>query len=250
MRTGRAIATWMVALGCVALFAGCGPDSKDMQIQKLQEDKNRLQAENADLQSRLASAMQDAQRSRDRALQLQQMLDDARRQIAERGSAPNLPPGWEGTETFAWTEIQEDILFDSGKAELKATGRTKLREAAQTIQTTPEFLGREVWVIGHTDNDPIRVTKNLWKDNLDLSCNRAMTVVRELRALGLDPQRLVAAGQGEYKPKAPNTSKANKALNRRVQIVTVQMPVTTGGSTTPTVSEESSGAPAETGSRG
>ena len=218
-RSMLAIPVTTLALG--ALLTGCGPDGREMQIQALQADKNRLMAENEELSQRLAAAQADADRTSRRALELQAMLDDARRQLAA-GRGADLPEGWTGTETFAWTDVAENILFDSGKADLKSTARSELQRVVNDIQTN--FGGREVWVIGHTDSDPIRASAKLWKDNLDLSANRGMAVVRELQRMGVDAQRLTAAGQGEHRPKVPNTTAANKAVNRRVQIVAVSVP--------------------------
>jgi flagellar motor protein MotB len=218
-------------LGLLILVAAVGCDgSKDMQIAELQREVDELSQRNDDLESQLAMAIRDGEDARRRALQLQQMLDDAQRQIAELGSQPGLPPGWEGTQTVAWIDVGTDILFDSGKASLKKDAQATLGSIVETIQS--EFPDREVWVIGHTDTDPIKITKHLWKDNLDLSLNRAATVARELYKLGIEEQRVVAAGQGEFNPKAPNDTKANKEINRRVQIVAVSRPqeaMATGG---------------------
>lgn len=220
MLTGRTLALGL--LSALGLFGaiGCGPDNRAMQIQALQEDKDRLEAENADLRSRLAAAMRDADEARRRALQLQAMLDDANSRLAQRPAS--LPPEWEGTDRVAWIDIAENILFDSGKIDLKSTARSKLQEVVSTIRNQPTWAGREVWVIGHTDNEPIRVSK--WKDNLDLSVNRGAAVVRELWKMGLDRERLVAAGQGEYKPRVPNSSRSNMSQNRRITILTVDVP--------------------------
>jgi flagellar motor protein MotB len=66
------------------------------------------------------------------------------------------------------------------------------------------------------------VTKNLWIDNLDLSLNRAATVTRELEKLGVPGDLVVAGGQGQYNPRAPNDTRENKAKNRRVEIVAIE----------------------------
>jgi len=207
-------------IGLLALIAAVGCDSsKDMQIAELQRQVDDLTQRNQDLESQLAMAVRDGENARRRALQLQQMLDEANRKLAEQAQ---LPAGWQGTDTIAWIDVGSDILFDSGKATLKPQGRDALAAVVETIKSS--FPDREIWVIGHTDNDPIKHTKHLWKDNLDLSLNRAATVARELYKMGIDPQRIVAAGQGEFRPKVPNDSKKNKALNRRVQIVAVSRP--------------------------
>jgi flagellar motor protein MotB len=224
MSTGRGISIIVVAFLSVTWIMGCGPSAAEMQIQKLQEDVDALTARNNELASQLADAQRNADMAGRRALELQKLLDEAKRALAERreAPAPDLPEGWTGTKDIAWTDIADDILFDSGRADLKSQGRTKLSEVARTIQAT--FGDRAIWVIGHTDNEPIVHSATLWKDNLDLSANRAMTVVREFYKLGIDARRLVAGGQGEHNPKAPNASKGTKALNRRVQVVAVRVP--------------------------
>jgi flagellar motor protein MotB len=210
----------LLGLAAIVMVAGC-TDARDLQIQELQGQLNDLRVEKEDLESRLAAALNGGDRANQLALSLQQQLDEARRQLAQGLAVqPEMPPGWTGTDRFAWVDVADDILFDSGKATLKEKGMEKVHELAATIESS--WPDRQVWVIGHTDTDPIKVTKNLWSDNLDLSLNRAATVAREFYKLGLNPQHVVVAGQGEYRPKAPNDSKDNKALNRRVEIVAVE----------------------------
>lgn len=200
---------------------GCSPDAKTMQIQALQERLNELERQNQDLQTRLASAMDDAQRAANRALQLQGTIDDLNRRLADAQAAG--PTGQDGRWTtagpYAWTDVGTDILFDSGKADLKTSGKSTLRQIYQEI--TEKFPDKDIWVVGHTDSDPINKSKHLWKDNLDLSQGRARAAALELIGMGLDPRRVLAGGQGEWAPKAPNDTKRNKAENRRVRIVAV-----------------------------
>jgi flagellar motor protein MotB len=156
------------------------------------------------------------------ALSLQQQLDEARAQIAAgQARAADLPPGWhEGAEGMAWVDVAGDILFDSGKSKLKKGAAATVAAIAQDIREN--FANRQIIVLGHTDNDPIKVTKNLYDDNLDLSLTRAATVTRELLKLGIDAQQLIAGGQGEHNPRVPNDTKTNKAQNRRVEIIALQ----------------------------
>jgi chemotaxis protein MotB len=208
------VATMMVSVGC-------SPDAKTMQIQALQERVNELERENQNLQGRLASAMDDAQRAANRALQLQGTVDDLNRRLAEaQAQGPSGQDGrWTIAGDYAWTDVGTDVLFDSGKADLKPAGKSTLREIQQEIME--KFPGKDIWVVGHTDTDPINKSKHLWKDNLDLSQGRARAAAIELITLGLDPKRVIAGGQGEHNPKQPNSSKQGKAQNRRVQIVAV-----------------------------
>ena len=220
-RTSTGISA-LLGLAAILMVAGC-TDAKDMQIQELQDQLNDLRADKEDLGSRLAAALNAGDRANQLALSLQQQLDEARRQLEEGQAQPaEMPAGWTGTDRFAWVDVADDILFDSGKASLKKAGAEKVHELVTTVQSN--WPDRQVWIIGHTDNDPIKVTKHLWSDNLDLSLNRAATVGREFYKLGLNPQHVVVAGQGEYRPKAPNDTKDNKALNRRVEIIAVEKP--------------------------
>jgi len=205
----------MGVLAIIALAGGCS-NAKDMQIESLQGQVNELEKGNYRLQTRLAEAMSERDEANRWAAQLQRELADARQELAE---VERLPAGWQQEGGVAWTDIADDILFDSGKATLKSAGRARIEQVAQQIQAT--FGDRDVWVVGHTDSDPILKTKHLWKDNLDLSINRAATVARELYNFGLDPKHVIPGGQGEFNPKSPNDTKASKAQNRRVEIMAV-----------------------------
>lgn len=219
---------WTVAgsVGSLVVLVGlwgCS-DAKDMQIQALQEDLQNCEQQRKDALEQLNSARRDADSARQRALELQQQVDELRRQLAE---APKQEGGWTVVGPYAWTDIEGDILFDPGKATLKPEARKRLEEVARVIKE--KYADRNIWIIGHTDSDPIRRTKHLWKDNLDLSMARGYAVEKELIKLGLDPKRMIAGGQGEYNPRAPNDTKKNKALNRRVQIIAVARPAKQGG---------------------
>ncbi len=227
-RMSREIGT-VLALAAVVLLPAC-QNAKDLQISELQRRVDELTGNNKDLESRLAAALNASDKANQMALSLQQQLDDCRRQLA---AAPRqvaqpverpqeqAPPGWHQVGKLVWTDVGTDILFDSGRAKLKKGARSTLTALVSTLRS--KYPDRQIWIIGHTDSDPIKRTKNLWKDNLDLSLNRAATVAREMYKLGLDPAKIYVAGQGEYRPKAPNDTKKNKALNRRVEIIAVDM---------------------------
>lgn len=108
----------------------------------------------------------------------------------------------------------DTVLFDLGRDELKPEARSLLERMAA-------FLGGEeyhVRVEGHTDNLPIRTER--FPSNWELSTARATRVVRFLaETKAMDPTRLSAVGFGEFRPLVPNTSEANRALNRRVDLV-------------------------------
>src|SRR3954470_12906722 len=115
-----------------------------------------------------------------------------------------------------------NLLFDSGKSDLKPRGMTLMDTLAERLRTMPN----EIRVEGHPDNIPI--TTPLYPSNWELSSARATTVARYLTEQGeLAPSRLSAAGFGEHRPVAPNDSREGRAKNRRVDLVVLfpQRPV-------------------------
>jgi outer membrane protein OmpA-like peptidoglycan-associated protein len=129
------------------------------------------------------------------------------------------PPTIEGAETTAdvargtvTVNIQGDVLFDAGKAELRAASKKTLDQVVSAL--TGQYKGKQIRVEGHTDSDPIRVSK--WKSNQELSEARARAVRDYLASKGVEASRLTTAGFGADKPKGQMKSK-----NRRVEIVVV-----------------------------
>jgi chemotaxis protein MotB len=109
-----------------------------------------------------------------------------------------------------------EVLFDSGKATLKADSLEKLAKVAGVLQTTVKDL--RVGIEGHTDNVPIQ--RSGWKSNWELSSARAMSVLHYLiDTEGLEPNRLSGTGYGEFHPVASNDTKEGRQKNRRVEIV-------------------------------
>lgn len=111
-------------------------------------------------------------------------------------------------------DVADKILFDSGKAAIKADGKAVLQKVGEALAKSDKYIR----VVGHTDNVPLSANA-AYASNWDLSAARATTVVRFLQEQAkLDPQRLMAAGRGEYAPVAPNDTPANKQKNRRIEI--------------------------------
>lgn len=113
--------------------------------------------------------------------------------------------------------FNENILFDSGKADLKAESRTMLIHITELLNSD-EVKTRGIRVEGHTDNDPIYSSR--YPTNWELSVSRACNVVRFLiEDMEIDSRRLSAAGYSEYHPVEQNDTPGNKAKNRRVDIL-------------------------------
>lgn len=108
----------------------------------------------------------------------------------------------------------EQVFFDLGEAILKPDAERILTSISSTLRDLPNPLRVE----GHTDNWPIQTSK--FPSNWELSVHRATNVVRHfIEVEGFDPKKLSAAGYSEYRPVQPNDTVQNRALNRRVDIV-------------------------------
>jgi flagellar motor protein MotB len=127
--------------------------------------------------------------------------------------------GWRRTSVGDMMTISGHLLFGPGSATLTAEGRGKLAKVARDLKTT--YAGRIARVYGFTDNDPIVKSKKLWQDNLDLSANRAMAVVRYLWSQGVPKASIETVAMGETHPVASNSSADGKKKNRRVEILVV-----------------------------
>ncbi len=108
--------------------------------------------------------------------------------------------------------LTEAVLFDSGKAELKARAREVLKPIVSELKKLPN----DVLVEGHTDNIPIR--KGQYATNWELSMARAYSVIKFMEETGMDPKKLAGSGYGDNRPVGENTSVEGRARNRRIEI--------------------------------
>ena len=115
-----------------------------------------------------------------------------------------------------YVDIQESVLFSSGSADVSEPGKQTLSVLAELVNS----LKNDLVVEGYTDDVPIR--NSTFSNNWELSSGRAISVLRYLSEQEkVDPKRLSAKGYGEYTPSVPNNTDANRAINRRVNIVIV-----------------------------
>ena len=118
-------------------------------------------------------------------------------------------------KTVVLINLSDKMLYTSGSATITPRAGEVLQKIATIIQSRPEF---EVMVEGYTDNQPIR--NSCIEDNWDLSVKRSTSVVRALQKnYGVDPNRLIAAGRGEYNALADNTTVEGRSTNRRTRII-------------------------------
>lgn len=111
-------------------------------------------------------------------------------------------------------ELAENILFDSGRADLKKEGQEALTQVAGVLAS---IQNRDFQIAGHTDNIPIKSAK--FPSNWELSTQRSVVVTKFLAEQGVDPARLSAAGYADTQPVAANTDAEGRKQNRRIEIV-------------------------------
>jgi chemotaxis protein MotB len=162
--------------GCTLIFQK-GRRSDVEKISKLKSQLTDLERAKAELESRLSSEIDDNEVQVD-------MLDKG----------------------LVITFVSE-VLFSSGKADLRSDSLSKLDKVASVLKTTVSDLN--VGVEGHTDNVPIK--RSGWKSNWELSTARALSVVHHLEDKeGINPKRLSATGYGEFRPVASNATSVGK----------------------------------------
>jgi chemotaxis protein MotB len=204
----------LVSVLSFAMLSGCTDYKKKYDY---------LNVEHQNLKGRYENLQTEKQQMADRISQDQQTIDELNRQIQQLNKTPAQASGFgEGYDvkfdaaagTITVT-LPNTLLFDSGKATLKSATIKELDHILSVLkQKYPE---KEIDVVGHTDTDPIK--KSSWKDNWELSAQRALSVARYLTDHGVSDKLVEASGCGSFRPIAPNTTADGKTKNRRVEIV-------------------------------
>ncbi len=116
--------------------------------------------------------------------------------------------------------FESELLFDSASADLQENGKEKLKQIAMTLMETTNQIPADIdWLIqveGHTDKRPIKTLK--YPSNWVLSTERANSVLKLLLEIGFPPNRLAAAGYGEFYPISDGESKEDYQQNRRIEL--------------------------------
>lgn len=114
-----------------------------------------------------------------------------------------------------YISLADNMLYKSGSYEINDRAQTTLSKIAKIIMDYKDY---DVLIEGNTDNVPI--SRENIRNNWDLSCLRASSVVQYLQNYyGVDPKRLTAGGRGEYNPIASNGTEVGRQRNRRTQII-------------------------------
>ena len=230
MKSLKSINLGMLLVVILLIAAGCCTEH-EQRIAGLQNQYNDLSIQNRDLRTQFAQV-------KTHETELLSQLDAKDLQLASRNEeisrintalAQKTPAaheiersagGWDIGKFADRITVGSDILFPSGRANLTPKGKRTLSKIVRDLQNAYQNL--PVRVYGFTDSDPIKRTKKLWKDNLDLSANRAMAVTRYLIDKGIDPDKIETVSMGPTRFIATNNTRSNKAKNRRVEIVVIK----------------------------
>ncbi len=178
------------------LASGCVSKSKYMQIE------NQLETCRTRLQKHRARNDDGKKGARDElAKQLQPLIDRGVLEV-------------EDVEGRTVIGMRSEVLFPSGSAELSDNGRTTVSDLGRVLARRTEARWQ---VEGHTDNEAISTAQ--FPSNWDLGAARALAVLKVMMQAGMSPQRVSAATFGEYAPVASNATAANRAFNRRIEVV-------------------------------
>lgn len=221
LRHGGRLLAALVLVGVAG--AGCA--------NRMHDENEALHQQNRELQARL-----DAERAREAQPdngEMEPIVTQAPQPPAPQPTAPAtqpsarqaaatitpIPPQIEGTETTTdvvagtmTVRVPGDVVFDAGKATIREGAKPTLDKIAAALKK--DYAGKQVRVEGHTDSDPIRVSR--WKSNQELSEARAAAVKTYLAQKGVDGNSIATRGFGSDRPKGND-----KAANRRVEIVVV-----------------------------
>jgi len=203
MRTGKCIITSMVVLVILSfMISGCAVN--------FYKQSPRGKQKIAELQDRVDELEEERKREQEKFEEVKRMLErKLKDQIADDQVSLKMSDG--GIVIV----LSDNILFDSGKAELKEKAFPVLDKVSKVI--VREVPDKNIGISGHTDNIPI--TYSNWKSNWELSSARATSVLYYLEDQGIPSKKLSATGYGEHRPIASNDTQVGRSRNRRVEIV-------------------------------
>lgn len=261
----------LVSSASLLALGGCVPQSqyddlmnayrsKEQQLLQLQNEFDTSRTNEEALRRQLAEAAADLARARElvggdkSALDaLQKRYEDLLAQVNALSPLPESvnsrlreladanPDVFEYDEKRGMLRFKSDVTFDLGSAKLTAKAESVLTKVASILNTS-EARDLEVRVVGHTDNVPIRKSSTAAQHptNIHLSAHRSISVRDALVGDGIDANRFMVAGYGEFRPIASNGARGSE-MNRRVELFLVPMPTVeavTTRSTTPAPATE------------
>ena len=207
------------------------------RVSSLQEQLNALQQTNATLQKSLDKSLTNASQNNISIEKLVDQINESNQyirhlvEVKSKSDSLNMVLTNNLTRSLSKEELKEvdvqvlkgvvyisladNMLYESGTYKINKRAAETLSKIAKIIKDYKDY---DVLIEGNTDNVPI--SRENIRNNWDLSCLRASSVVQALQNnYGVDPKRLTAGGRGEYNPLQTNTTETGKQRNRRTQII-------------------------------
>ena len=207
------------------------------QVQSLQQQVKGLTASNKNLQKSLDKSLTNSSQNNVSIEKLVDQINESNKyirhlvEVKSKSDSLNMVLTNNLTRSLSKEELKEvdvqvlkgvvyisladNMLYKSGSYEINDRAAETLSKIAKIIKDYKDY---DVLIEGNTDDVPIK-RENI-RNNWDLSCLRASSVVQALQnTYGVDPKRLTAGGRGEYNPLQPNTTDLGKQRNRRTQII-------------------------------
>ena len=208
-----------------------------LQAQKAALEQEKAQSEEAlrsslltknqevnELNANLGTTKEQLQEREQRIAELQRVLDQKEAAVkALRQKVGDALLGFNANDLTVnvkngkvYVSLSEQLLFKSGSTVVDPKGQEALKKLATALKGNQDV---NVLVEGHTDN--VRIARGTagMKDNWDLSVLRATEITRILTSAGLTPAQVTPSGRAQYLPVAANNTPAEKALNRRTEII-------------------------------
>ena len=231
---------FMMSLVAAVMFTSCA-SKKDLEA--CQQENKSLQASYTDTKEKLAAATTRAasleeqlkqqekaykalQRSLDKSLtnasqnnvsieKLVDQINESNKYIRHLVEVKSKSDSLNMLKGVVYISLADNMLYKSGSYEINDRAAETLSKIAKIIKDYKDY---DVLIEGNTDDVPIK-RENI-RNNWDLSCLRASSVVQALQNnYGVDPKRLTAGGRGEYNPLLSNSTEVGKQRNRRTQII-------------------------------
>lgn len=204
----RAVGCGLVGLtGLIGV--GCAGNVSQADYEAVIDENNELRGQIAGLEGERAMWSDTKSKLEAENAELAGKLEEMRAsgQMSPTGQIGEATVYTRGSDVVV--EVAGDVLFDSGKVELKSSAKRTLDEVASVLNR--QFAANSIRIEGHSDSDPIR--KSGWKTNEHLSFERALAVENYLASRGVQTTRMYSAGFGPDKPRG------SKPQSRRVEII-------------------------------
>jgi chemotaxis protein MotB len=219
---GAVLAASLAAGGCVSKgdYEKLEAD-KNAEIAGLKKDKTALEQQKMSLEQQQADSRKqiDALEQQKAQIAAASQQDKTQYDALVRNLTDEVKKGELQVRQYKdmlTVDVAEQLFFDSGRADLKDTGKGVLKKVGEAIKG---YNDKVIRVVGHTDNVPIKT--KAFPSNWELSVARATTVVRYLQEVGIPPERMVASGRAEYDPIAENDTPDGRKKNRRIEITLI-----------------------------